>query len=429
MRRTRGLLLVAACAAAALACERAELLSVDPGQGPGGSAATVEVLVDPSQLQGWADTIFGGFARASAATFQRIEAGRGILTSRALTRFAVITDSVAVAGGTSGALRYDSARVILDVDSLRTELPAGGTTLQLLALEQDWDESSATWDYAIDTLGVREPWSVPGGALGAVLSEALLAELTDSLVFELGELSDSLIRAWNDTTQVNAGLAVAVADSGLLVTESPQLLYQLVPEEAPDTSYTQRVFATASTFIFDPEPSALVSGVIRVGGVQGWRAFLEVVIPDSLTVVGSPDKLTLQGATVNRAEIVLTSLGFPDPPSAAEAAFAVFAYDVVDDFRVYGPKTPVGQGIGESAVTVVPDSLQVGETVSVGITSRVQRWAETATDSDAPLRIVIRAQPEAATFGFWEFGSADGDPAFVPRLRIVFTPPTEFRIP
>jgi len=429
VRRTRGLLLVTACAAAAVGCERAELLSVDPGQGPGGSAATVEVLVDPSQLEGWADTIFGGFTRASAASFQRIEDGRGVLTSRALTRFGLITDSVVVAGARSGALRFDSARVILDVDSLRSELPAGGTTLQLRALEQDWDESSATWNYAVDTLGVREPWSAPGGALGAVLSEALLAELTDSLVFEFGELSDSLIRAWNDTLQVNTGLAVVVADSGLLMTGSPQLLYELVPEAAPDTSYTQRVLATASTFIFDPEPSPLVSGVLRIGGVQGWRTFLEVFVPDSLTVAGSPEKLTLRGATVSRAEIVLSSLGSPDPPFAAEAAFTVVAYDVVDDFRVYGRKTPVGEGIGESVLTVVPDTLQVGETLSVGITSRLQRWTETATESGTPLRIVIRAQPEAATFGFWEFGSADGDPAFVPRLRIVFTPPTEFTIP
>jgi len=427
--RTLGFLVVTACAAAAVACERAELLSVDPGEGPGASATTVEVLLDPSQLEGWADTIFGGFTRAPAATFVRIEDGTGVLTSRTLTRFAFITDSVVVAGVASGALRFDSARVILSVDSLRTELPAGGTTLQLRALEQDWDEGSATWDYAVDTLGVREPWSAPGGALGTVLSEVLLAEVSDSLVFEFGELSDSLVWAWNDTAHLNTGLAVVVADSGRLVTGRPQLRYQLVPEEAPDTSYTQRVSASASTFIYDREPSALASGVIRVGGVQGWRAFLELCIPDSLTVAGSPEKLTLRGATVSRAEIVLSSLGPPDPPFAAELSFTVVAYDVVDDFRVYGPKTPVGEGIGESSTTVVPDSLQVGETLSVGITSRVQRWAERATDSVTPLRIVIRAWPEAATFGFWEFGAADGDPAFVPRLRIVFTPPTEFPIP
>ena len=38
-------------------------------------------------------------------------------------------------------------------------------------------------------------------------------------------------------------------------------------------------------------------------------------------------------------------------------------------------------------------------------------------------------ESEAATIGFWEFGGAGGDPAFMPFLRIVFTPPVDFRLP
>lgn len=429
MRRRFGALLLTACVAALVGCERDELLSVDPGHGPGGSAATVEVLVDANQLEGWADTIFSGFSSASAAAFLWVEDGTGDLVSRGLIRFAFIEDTVTVVGGKSGALRFDSARVILSVDTLRTQLAEGGSTLQLRAVEQDWDHGSATWDYAIDSLGMREPWSTPGGALGEVLSEALLAEVTDSLVFELGELSDSLIRLWNDTTQLNTGMAVVVADSGRLALTSPQMHYQLVPEEAPDTSYTLAVFATAGTFIFDRGPVGLATDVLRVGGVQGWRTFLEVFLPDSLTVEGAPTKLALRGATVNRAELVLTSLGPPEPPFAAEDAFTIYTYDLVDDYRVFGPKTPVGELIGESGVTVLPDTLQVGETLSIGITTRLQQWAESAPGSSALLRIVIRALPEPATFGFWEFGAADGDPASVPQLRIVFTPQTEFVLP
>lgn len=429
MRRRFGVLLLTAGAAVLVGCERDELLSVDPGRGPGQSAATVEVLVDAGQLEGWVDTIFSGFSRPSSATFMRVEDGTNDLQSRGLIRFSFIEDTVSAAGELSGALRFDSAQVILRVDTLRTELPEAGSTLQLRAVEQGWDSRSATWDYAVDTLGVREPWSTPGGALGAVLSEALLAEATDSLVFELGELSDSLIQLWNDTTQVNTGVAVVVADSGRLALQSPQLRYQLVPEATPDTSYTLSVFGTAGTFIFDPKPAALASGVLRVGGVQGWRTFLEILLPDSLTVEGFPEKLALRGATVNRAEIVFSSLGPPDPPFAAEDAFNIFAYDVVDDFRVYGPKTPVGALVVESGATVSPDILEAGVTVSIGITTRLQRWAESSPGSSALLRIVMRAQPEAGTFGFWEFGTADADSAFVPRLRIVFTPPTEFAFP
>ena len=34
--------------------------------------------------------------------------------------------------------------------------------------------------------------------------------------------------------------------------------------------------------------------------------------------------------------------------------------------------------------------------------------------------------PEGTTFGYWNFGAVDGDPAFRPIFRIVFTPAREF---
>ncbi len=120
----------------------------------------------------------------------------------------------------------------------------------------------------------------------------------------------------------------------------------------------------------------------------------------------------------------------PAEPFRAEQPFFSVAFRLVDDFRVFGPKTPVGDLIGASLSQVQPDSLSSGSTFSLDITRRVQEWAAIPADSTPPpVRLVIRSTDEATNFGYWEFGAADGDPAFAPFLRIVFTPATDFSLP
>lgn len=426
-RRTAALAVLAWSLAS---CERREILSVDPEDAPGATAATLEALLGPTDLIQWIDTVFSGYASPRISPFLLVEEGSAQLTSRGLIRFDNIQDSVFGLGAASAALRFDSARLVLTVDTLRTRLATGGSTLRLMALDQEWDVRTASWDFAVDSVGASVPWVAgPGGTLGESLAEIVVDEETDSVVFDFGTASDSLLRAWNDTMLPNPGLALVVGDSGRLALQLPRLRYLIVPELQPDTTFLLSSFAVR-TYIFDRAPPTVAAGQLRLGGVQGWRTFIEMVIPDSIPVVGSSVKARLRGSTVSKAELILTSPGRPAEPFAAERPFFLIAFRLVDDFRVFGPKTPVGTLVTNSVVELVPDSLAVDPTLAIDLTSRIRSFAEVpAPTVPLPVRLVVRVTEEAGNFGFWEFGGVGGDPALEPVLRIVFTPPTDFRLP
>lgn len=415
------------------ACEQNEIVNVDPDAAPGPSSPTLETLLDASLLGDWSDTVFGGYTRAGYTNYVQVVGGAALGTTRGLIQFNDI-DS-----GTSEVEAYDSARVVIGVDSTDTFLPAAGTTiLRLVEVQQEWD-ISATWEFAVDTPGVATPWSGgPGGSLGpTILSEDTLAlvvtdttsEMPDSLVFWLGEASDSLLRLWADTVEVNAGLAVIVADSGQVRLFGPRLDYNTIPVSNPDTAVARSSTSTARTFIFDPAGTENIEGLLRVGGVEGWRFYTQFVVPDSVPVLGSTGLYPLRGSTINSAELLLVSLDQLSPPFQAESPFQTSTYTLVDDFRVFGSRTPVGREVSGGTAVVIPDSVATGDTVRVDLTRLLDDWAEASPDSMTLLRFMIRPLAPVATFGFWQFGAIDGDPGFTPVLRVVFTPPVEFRLP
>ncbi len=255
------------------------------------------------------------------------------------------------------------------------------------------------------------------------------SEMPDSLVFWLGEASDSLLKLWADSLEVNTGLAVVVADSGRTWLVGARLDYNVIPVDNPDTAVAISSIATAETFIFDPTGTENVEGILRVGGVEGWRTYTQFVIPDSVPVLGSDDLYPLRGSTINKAELLLVSVDQRPPPFEAEDPFQTSTYALADNFLVFGPRTPVGGFVRAGDVILFPDSIAVGDTVRVELTLLVEDWAEASADSIPLLRFLIRPTTAAATFGFWEFGAIDGDPAFAPSLRVVFTPPVGFRLP
>ncbi len=416
------------------ACERNEIVNVDPEVAPGPSSPTVEALLDASVLSDWADTSFGGFTRAGVTNYIQVVGGAPAGTMRGLIQFDDIES------GASEVELYDSARVVIGVDSALVFLPASGmTVLQLVEVQQEWDVS-ATWEFAVDTPGVAVAWSGgPGGSLGpTILAEDTLelivvddttSEMPDSLVFWFGEASDSLLRLWADTLELNTGLAVVVADSGQVRLFAPRLDYNTISVSNPDTAIARASNPTAETFIFDPTGTENIEGILRVGGVEGWRYYTQFVIPDSVPVLGSTDLYPLRGSTINTAQLLLISVEQMPPPFQALEPFQTSTYGLVDDFLVFGPRTPVGRQVTGGGVSVFPDSIAPGDTLRFDLTRLLGTWAAAAPDSVPLLRFMVRPSSAAATFGFWEFGAIDGDPAFAPVLRVVFTPPVGFRIP
>ncbi|MGD8700707.1 MAG: hypothetical protein PVJ43_15530 [Gemmatimonadales bacterium] len=422
------------------ACQREELLSVDPEDAPGISTPTLEVLLLPEDLAGWTDTVFSGFSGPSGATFIIAEDGSPNLTGRGLARFqAPIQDSIFVIDTVSAAERFDSLRFVLSLDTARTVLASVGTTLQVRGVGDEWDNRSADWEFAVDSPGVATPWTAgPGGTLGAVLSEVFLEEKPDSVIFDLTAFSDSLLRLWNDTSQANTGLAIVVADSGHLVAGIPRLHYNIIPEADPDTAIEVRCPSAISvfycfplkTYIFDQSAVPPAEGVLRIGGADGWRTFTELVIPDSIPVEGYADPVPLRGSTINRAELFLTSREAPPVPFAAEDTFGATAFELVDDFKLLGAKTPIGSEVREALFDVNPTDLAADSVVVINVTSLIQAWASVPRDSTAlPVRFDLRARPEGTTFGYWEFGAAGGEPEKAPFLRLIFTPKAVFAFP
>ncbi len=421
------------------ACERDEIVDVDPDAAPGPTSTTVEALLDAGVLSDWADTAFGGFARAGNTGYVQVVGGAPLGTTRGLIQFDSVDVEVRIPGSISAVQAYDSARVVIGVDSTQTFVSAAGTMiLQLVEVQQEWDWS-ATWEFAVDTPGVAVPWTGgPGGSLGpTILAEDTLelvvtdttTEVPDSLVFWLGEASDSLLKLWADSLEVNTGFAVIVADSGHTRLFGARLDYNVIPVDNPDTAVAVNSFATARTFIFDPTGVEDIEGILRVGGVEGWRTYTQFVIPDSATVLGSGELYPLRGSTINKAELLLISVEQRPPPFLAENPFQTRTYELADDFLVFGPRTPVGIIVSGGDVVLFPDSVAMGDTVRVDLTRLVRRWAAASPDSVPVLRFSIRPLAAASTFGFWEFGAVDGDPDFAPALRVVFTPPVGFRLP
>jgi hypothetical protein len=417
-------------ALALLACEREGTIIVDPGGPPGRGAPTREVLVTPA-ITDWIDSTFSGFAGPANATFLQLQEDANLLSSRGLIRFGFIEDSVFISDTLSGAQRFDSARIVLTIDTTRTLLASNGTTVRIVDVTQNWDRGTASWENAVDSVGVEVPWfGGPGGSFGAVLGDTTLTELSDSLVIWLDVDTDSLLRDWLDTTTVNRGIGLMVEDSGRATLQLPRIHYNVIPEFEPDTAIQLRVLASDGTFIFDTPLDPSTGGLLRVGGVKGWRSFLQVVIPDTVPEPGTGDPLAVRGATINKAELFLISREPPPPPFGADQNFSATAYALVDDFTELGAKTPVGGLIAGSDVELQVDSLVAGDTIMINVTGVVQAWSNVPLDSvPQPLRLSIRGLFEATTFGFWDFGAADGDPQLAPVLRIVFTRETEFTLP
>lgn len=430
--------LAVACAGLA-GCTDRDLTSADPSDPPGQGSATREVFLSAIQLSevGWFDTTLVGFAGPADAAFLLV-AQDSNFASRALLRFPSISSRVLIQDTTREARSFSDGRFLLRLDSTRSAVPMGGV-LTLYDVERAFDARTANWTFAVDTPGAQVAWTVPGGTLGApiasdsfgpnAIADTVIVDgdtLVGFLVLELGAATDSLLRAWGDTVNPPPGLVLAVQTMAdvRVAFPVPSLQYQVQPDVTPDTTVSRTSRLTVRTFIFDP-PLPDPGPRLALAGLPAARSYLEVRLPDSVDVSGVPTPL--RGATVNRAELRLTSRPLTDP-FVSRVPFGVRTFSVVDDVRRFGAKTPIGAEVLEGRATVTPDSLPDGARFEVAVTSVVQAWASTPLDSTAfPVRFVVRADPEAVGVGNWTFAGS-GEPG-EPVLRVVFTPDTEFRLP
>lgn len=400
-------------------CTEDPITDVEPGDAPGATAPTREVVAEVATLPSFRDTSYSGFALPGNSGFA-VVAETEDLRSRMLGRFSGVGDSIEVPFDTLAVERYLEASVLIRLDTLRSDFPPFPFDVEMRSVEREWEPFQVTWLRAADGM----PWAAPGGDLGPRLGTGAMEEVTDSLVVEIdGVPVDSLLRRWAETEGA-PGFAFLTDAPGRLRVQQAQLRFSAEVEER-DEPVDDNNFIGPAAFIYDP-PAPPVERALRVAGLPAWRFYVTFRLPAEV------DGIPLREATLNHAQLVFHSLEPPAAPFRPGRAIRLLPLELVADPFVEGPKTPIGSST-TTAIDLDPEVLDRSDPLEIDLTNLVLEAISNAGEDGGPLpevRFGLRAQPDAQSLGFWDFGSAENpDPALRPELRLVLTPPADFEGP
>lgn len=412
-----------ALALALASCTEDPILATNSDTAPGFATPTIEVVLEAGELPAWRDTTYWGFVLPSTAAYS-LSSDSETLRSRPLGRFSTIPDSLFVDTARVAIDSFTSAAIRLTIDTLASEIPAGGVELAAWSLSRSFDANEATWLNARE----GEPWSTPGGDLLDILgADSLsfdvdsLTALPDTVFLPIDVDPDSLLKAWRETDG-EPGFAIVLSGVGAEIRVNTIVLVADAVAEGLDTVLNISRVASPTTFIFDP-PTPEPTTRLRLGGLPGARYYLDFELPDSLGFI------ELRGATINRATLEFRPTRAPDDPFELRGALAAQAVRLLADPFVYGEKTPIGSTLGDLE-SLDPDSLASGVTMQYDITSLIRVWTQIPSDSAFfPLRVGIVPVPENRQFGFWEFFSREDGPGLRPVVHLLFTPNPSFLLP
>ena len=410
---------------------------------------TVEVLLPFEEFTKGVQ-VLGGYGTVSSM-------GRGILAndfqglnSRVLIRFGTYPDSIRHFNSATGLVTFDKehsiigGRLVLFFDTIQGS-GAGPADFTAHATQQEWDARTANWNVAVDTIGRRVDWVVPGGGntvpIGSGFFDRQLGRPEgDTIPFNdsLSIAMDSTqIAAWSDPTDATRGVLLTLDDRGRrMVLEGARLRLTIRPSDAfPDSLTEESAFGGESTFIYDPFPNSSTEG-LRVGGAPSWRTVLNLDIPRVLTgpaevcaVLACPFDLAASDAQLGLAELILTTKE------------TLPAYQLYDTLRVdlrtvvnsaLLPKSPLGgQLAGEFGVAVRPlmFSEDAGTKVEFPLTGLINdlMFGDSLRLANTPDDIVFLTIREPSSLGFASFhgpGSPDA-----PTLRLPLTVAEKLTLP
>lgn len=353
---------------------------------------TYEIILDADAFLA-RDTAIVGFREPSNTPYYVVAQDHaGALNARGLARFALASKiSYNDSAGTSVTdqpPRWIGGRLIVRVDTLAPR-PDGPVELALHLTTEAWDGGSATWQFRVDTAGVQEPWTEPGGSPGALIDTETLEVDADSLVFTVDSQTVAL---WADTLDPGPGALITMATPGGRVRLARvTFVADARPLERPDTVIADTASLRDAVFIFDPPPAD--GGRLVVGGTPTWRSYLLLKQRlDTLAVaVPCPDdpaencSIRLGDATVNYAALLLQA---ETPP----AGFAPL--DTV------GIEVRLALGAGEIPFSRAPLSSRVGTPVTFD--------AEVFENPGGPVDLPVTGAVAGLTRAPEESGLADG---------------------
>jgi hypothetical protein len=382
---------------------------------PGGTRpTTVELILQPEQFVLGAAQ-YSDYTSPNNASFLTVAREfDGELTANALTRFTGFPDSIAftVDGATTvtDEFAYTEGRVVAVVNPAASREVA--TQLRLWALEQAWDTAGVSWTVAEGRTSPTH-WTTPGGTRGQLLAEAVwvpgdTTAAADSIVFEVDSLT--MARA---TEEGYHGMVVTSETAGSRLQISRLVLQATVRPADHDTTLTVPVGGGPQVTIFTPPPP-LPDGTIRVGGLTGDRATIDVLldqqVPTCLPPAAGCTTVSLRDVTINQASLLLTPVTTPGGLRPLQPV-------PLRVRRVLEPElgrvAPLGELLYADTVTASTFAPGNSAPLSLDLTGPISVFNTRGLDG---LTLALLTEPEGAGFGYLYFTDR-------PRLRIVYTLP------
>lgn len=420
----------------AAACREQTPTSIDSAQLPS-EPTTLELQLPWSEF-GDSLEVFGGYSipRALGAAILANDFV-GELHSRSIVRFGAYPQAASVVDP-SGTTRTDTnlsffgGRIVVLFDTIAST-NTGPVTLQLGALQNEWDANTATWTFAVDSVGDQRPWPEPGGGpIDTLTTRTWDPAVSDSVSLFL---DSAQIAAWGDLSNPARGARIELLTPGeRLFMLAAFLRLDTRSSLNPDTVLILSASADRATFLYDPPPPPPADG-FQVGGAPAWRSVLNVTVPAELT--GPPELCSSVGCpfALRPEHVSFAGLGLRSrkPPDGYQPTDSL-RLDVRPVLsRAALPKSPLGASlIAGGAGKAVPASAfgaQEGELVEIPITSFVRAYLAGPDPSGRPppntLALLSLAEPSSFTLA--SFHGPDG--AMAPVLNLIVTVSTPLELP
>lgn len=393
-----------------------------PSLCPGRTVEVRDTVLDAVTL----DTGVVGYPPAGTEPYVLL-ASRSDLDTRGVIRFDTLPNKFTRGGADSAITRVDSAHIQLVLDRARSRYKAP-ITITLY----DVDTTAADTDFdALKTL-FRADRIIGGATFDSAAIKDTIRVPIDSVPLLAKITAGKRLRIGLQVTSPNpVVLRVYSREAGQWIpgiAAPPQISYDPHPDTAvrpipvaavsrtPTDSPSLRVDLTDFFVVFKAPNGGLPNDLV-VGGFPGSRAYLRFIVPsfilDSSTVLRATLFLTQKP---NRSTSVTDTLVlYPRLVTASET--------VTDVQRSAEAITPPGFNFDSLTVASSDSGLK-----SIEIVNALLRWAF-FTEQKAQRAIVLTASLEGSVPGQIVFYSTEAPPALRPRLRVSYSPRTNFAVP
>jgi hypothetical protein len=390
----------------------------------GEGVRTYEVLFEANEFL-VADTTYDGIGTLDDAPFRMAaHSFEGELHARTLFSLSRPHSVTYTAGGTT---RTDSIAAVvggtltLVVDTIATS--PHPIELDVLEVTEAWDRAAATWTVRMDTAGVTERWTAPGGSPGLGVAAGTWAG-GDTLRITM---DSAAVAVWADTLGAQLGGMIRATTPGARVFfHSIGFQFDVRPVGA-DT-VLQAGAIVASKIIATPEAAAAAPGTLRVGGLPAWRSLLRFKPMGDVRIHCGPGQpagctIPLADATINTATVLL----YPQPAGSrrVERPLRLEGRAVLAGPGVPVIRSPLTPPLGAPSDTLSPGLFATSpvpaEPVRLPVTGFVRAQIDPPTDDPPPEWLALTAVGERGQFGYATFGSITSNRP--PRLRLVVSVP------